>query len=56
MATFGERLRSLRQKREYRQKDIADRLGISESAQATMNRDDVNRHKMHWLNWRKYSR
>lgn len=32
MATFSERLRTLRQKHEYRQKDIADRLGVSESA------------------------
>lgn len=32
MATFGERLRALRVKHSLRQKDVAERLGISESA------------------------
>ncbi|WP_139491309.1 helix-turn-helix domain-containing protein [Brevibacillus dissolubilis] len=32
MATFSQRLRELRQRKKYRQKDIADRLGITESA------------------------
>jgi repressor LexA len=32
MASFSERLRYLRQKKNYTQRDIADKLGISESA------------------------